>query len=87
MGKVKAWKMDMEETILDCITEAVVSECDHVTELYKKVTDAITDTYIKEHQSDLIEHCDEMERILGQLSLKKVKKPLTYTAECGRIVL
>ena len=55
MGKVKAWKMDMEETILDCITEAVVSECDHVTELYKKVTDAITDTYIKEHQSDLIE--------------------------------
>ena len=35
------------------------SECDHVTELYKKVTDAITDTYIKEHQSDLIEAvCD-----------------------------
>ena len=60
MGKVKAWKMDMEESILDCITEAVVSECDHVTELYKKVTDAITDTYIKEHQSDLIEAvCDE----------------------------
>ena len=37
MGKVKAWKMDCEEKVYDMITEEMVNECDHVTELYKKI--------------------------------------------------
>ena len=57
MGKVKAWKMDCEEQVYDMITEDMVNDCDHVTELYKKIDAQLPDYF----PGDIITSvCDEM---------------------------
>jgi hypothetical protein len=45
MGKVKSWMMDCEEQVFDMITVEMVNECDHVTELYKKIDDKLPDYF------------------------------------------
>ena len=41
MSKYKNFLMDIEETITNNITVNMVSECEHVSELYKKATTKI----------------------------------------------
>ena len=45
MGKVKSWMMDCEEQVFDMITVEMVNECDHVTELYKKIDAQLPDYF------------------------------------------
>ena len=45
MGKVKSWMMDCEEQVFDMITAEMVNECDHVTELYKKIDTQLPDYF------------------------------------------
>lgn len=45
MGKVKSWMMDCEEQVFDIITEAMVNECEHISELYAKVDAQLPDYF------------------------------------------
>ena len=68
MGKVKAWKMDCEEKVYDMITEEMVNECDHVTELYKKIDAQLPDYF----PGDVITSvCDETNEYWQQLTKKQ----------------
>tara|TARA_A200000159_G_scaffold158979_1_gene177001 strand:- start:74 stop:292 length:219 start_codon:yes stop_codon:yes gene_type:complete len=60
MGKVKAMIMDIEEKVWDNITEEMVSECEHVTELYSKVMKEINNDFIIGAFDDVVENvCNE----------------------------
>lgn len=56
MAKIKSWLMDMQEQVYDIITEDMVNDCDHITELYAKV-DKLAPDYLP---GDIVTSiCDE----------------------------
>jgi len=51
MSKLKDFIMQVEDVVYQHITEDMVSECEHISELYEKVTKSI---YVKEPNKDML---------------------------------
>ena len=51
MSKLKSFIMQVEDKVYEHITEDMVAECEHVSELYERVTQSI---YVKEPNKDML---------------------------------
>lgn len=59
MGKVNQMYMEVQEKIWDNITEEMVGECEHVGELYTKVTKACPEGLVAVFGDVVTSVCDE----------------------------